>query len=105
MENHVEQPLPNQNVIEQPKKKKSPWLWIIGGCLGVCLLIFITLVILGWMAARKIKNEINEFSPQVDQFKESVEKVGNIQEQAEAMSQEFQNNLSELEKSQTQIPQ
>ena len=105
MENHIDQTPLSHNTVEQPQKKKSPWLWIIGGCLGICLLIFVTLAILGWMAARKIKNEINEFSPQVDQFKESVEKVGNIQEQAEVISEEIQKNISELEKSQTQAPQ
>jgi len=56
-----------------PAKKSNVWVWILGGCLGIILIIGIVIAGLGWWAARKVKNVIKENQPKLEEMQKGSE--------------------------------
>jgi len=76
------QPVAGQNPPSAPAKKTNVWVWILGGCLGIILIIGIVIAGLGWWAARKVKNVINENQPKLEEMQKNA---ADWQKQAEQM--------------------
>lgn len=67
-----------------PAKKTSVWVWVIGGCLTILVVIGIVIAGFTWWAAHKIKNAIKENQPKLEQIQKNAE--------------EWQKNADELQK-------
>jgi len=87
----VQQPPAGQTA---PQKKSKTWLWILGGCLTVLLIIGIVIAGLVWWGARKakkayesnVKPQLEEMQKEADQWKG---KSDEWQEDMEKMQEEM----------------
>jgi hypothetical protein len=91
---------PNQPA--QPKSKV--WIWILGGCLAIVVLAIIVLVALGWWGARKVKNEIQKYTPDMERMKENTDKWNKESEEWQKKSEEYRENLPNPDELQNQLP-
>ena len=80
-------------------KKMSPWVWVLGGCLIICILIVIAVGLLGWWGAQKIKSEYDKQAPNMQKMIDDAQRE---QKEWEEMSNDIQQDLSDIE---SQIPQ
>lgn len=57
-----------------PQKKSKVWLWVIGGCLAIIILIGVMVLALGWWGIKKVKNEWKDVSTveTVDKIKDAA---------------------------------
>ena len=88
------QPAAGQNPPAAPAKKSNIWVWILGGCLGIILIIGIVIAGLGWWAARKVKNVIKENQPKLEEMQKGAADM-------QKASEEWQ---KEMEKIKDQMP-
>jgi hypothetical protein len=86
-------PVPNQPVAQTVIVKKSPWPWIVGGCLLIVILVIGAFVFLGWWGARKVKDEMNKYQPTMDNVKNSVDEMNKQAEDWQKKSQDLQKNV------------
>jgi len=90
----VQGPPPVQPGQTPPTQKKSnAWIWILGGCLGIVILGIIVFVALGWWGARKVKKEMEKYTPSAQKIQENINRMNKEAEGWEKKSQEFQENL------------
>jgi uncharacterized protein HemX len=98
---HMEQPIQQPNNPATPPQPQPPvqpqpaqgtskglkiFLWILGGCLALVLIIGIVIAGLVWWGAKKVKNELEKTQPQVEQWgKEMQKQADEMQKQAEQM--------------------
>jgi F0F1-type ATP synthase membrane subunit b/b' len=97
----MEEQIQSQPSVEQTPptvsaKKSNIWLWILGGCLGVVLIIGIIVAGMGWWAARKVKNIIKEGQPKVEEMRKNAEKWQENSRDIQRATEEWQ---KEMEKS------
>jgi Tfp pilus assembly protein PilO len=76
-----------------PAKKSNVWLWIIGGCLGICILIGIAILALGWWGVHKVKQEIKKNQPKLEQMQKDAENFQKQAEQAQKQAEQIQKNM------------
>lgn len=93
---------PSQNQPAQPKS--HAWIWILGGCFGLAILALIIMLALGWWGARKVKREMEKYTPDVQRMKENADKWDQESEEWQRKSQEFRENMPNPEDLQNQIP-
>lgn len=79
--------------IPPTQKKSHAWIWILGGCLGIIILVIIAVVALGWWGARKAKRELEKLQPNLEQMKENADKWSKESEEWQKKSQELQESL------------
>jgi len=99
MEQQMQQPDPQPvNPAPQPSSGGSSkvWLWIIGGCLGIIIIIGLILGGLAWWGARKIKNEIKNSKPKIEQFSREMEEKA---KSLEKINEELEKQAKNAEKS------
>ena len=58
----------------------------MGGCLGIVVLAILAMVLLGWWGARKVKKELEKYTPNIKELKENTEEW-------QKKSEEFRENL------------
>ena len=97
------QPIPTATVVtEAPgKKKTSPWVWILSGCLVIIILGLAIMAFLGWMGYKAVKNEIKENAPAMQEFKDNIE---NTNKEAEKWSQEAERLQKKAQEIQDSLP-
>ena len=66
------------------------FLWILGGCLALILIIGIVIAGLVWWGAKKVKTEIEKNKPQIEQWSKDMQKQA---EDMQKQAQEVQKNL------------
>ncbi len=88
------QPPAGQTPPSAPAKKSNVWVWILGGCLIIILIIGIVMAGLAWWGARKVKNVIKENQPKLEEMQKGTE---DMQKAAE----EWQ---KQMEKLKDQVP-
>lgn len=76
-----------------PEKKSYVWFWVIGGCLMITILIFGAIMAVGWWGAKKIKKEIKENQPRIEQWKKEAEKMQKNAEKFQEEMNKIQNNI------------
>ncbi|OGI26156.1 MAG: hypothetical protein A3J76_01770 [Candidatus Moranbacteria bacterium RBG_13_45_13] len=79
--------------IPPAQKKSHAWIWILGGCLGIVILIGIAIVALGWWGARKAKRELEKLQPNLEEMKKNADQWSKESEEWQKKSQELQENL------------
>jgi len=89
--------IPNQPVNQNAIVKKNPWLWIIGGCLIIAILIVASIIFVGWRGAKKVGNEIKKYEPTAENLKNNIDKLSKEAEEWDKKSQELQENLPDPE--------
>ena len=62
----------------EAKKKTSPWVWIIGGCLLVVILSLGVMGVVGYLGYKKVKQEIKKQTPAMEELKQKMEKYTQI---------------------------
>jgi uncharacterized protein HemX len=89
------QPAPAQSAA--PRKKSQVWLWILGGCLTIIIIIGLVIGGLAWWGARKVKKAIQENQPKWEEMQKNAEDMqknaNDWQEQMKKTQEEMQNNL------------
>jgi Tfp pilus assembly protein PilO len=93
----------NQTVSRPAEKKSSPWPWVIGGCLLVVIIIAAIVVGLGWWGARKVKQEMQNYQPNVEGIKESIDEMNKEAEEWQKKSEDFRNSVPDPEELQKEM--
>lgn len=79
-----------QPVVTPASQKKSyVWLWVIGGCLMIIILIFGAILAVGWWGAKKIK----ENQPRIEQWQKEAEEMQKNAEKFQEEMNKIQNNI------------
>ena len=86
---------PIETTTAETKKKTSPWLWIIGGCLFVVVITIISVVALGFFGFKAAKNEYNKHAPELKNIHEQMEKTGEEMKNWEEKSKKIRETLPE----------
>jgi hypothetical protein len=81
------QPQPVAGQPATPAKKTNIWVWILGGCLVIILLIGVTMAGLAWWGARKVKNVIKESQPKLEEMQKGA---ADMQKAAEEWQKEME---------------
>lgn len=98
-------PTENKQPINQPtnetemviKKKTSPWVWVISGCLIITLLTMGLIIFVGWWGYKKAKNELQNQKPNIEKFKNDMEEATKEVEEWEKKSKELRNIVPDSE--------
>lgn len=85
--NQPQQPVAPASTPEAKGGNKTV-LWVVGGCLAIVILGFLITAGLVWFGFRKVKHELKESKPKIEQWSKEVQKM---QEQAEKAQKEMQN--------------
>ena len=96
-------PAPQTSAPAPASKKSNAWKWILGGCLFVVIISLIAMVALGWWGARKVKNEIKKYEPNLEEIKNNMEKMSKEGEGWQKKSEEFRNTLPNPEDFQNEV--
>ena len=89
MEQSMQPQQPNAPApVPEAKNSNKTILWVIGGCLIVIIVGFLITAGLVWFGVRKVKRELKENQPKLEQWGKDVQKM---QEQAEKAQREKQN--------------
>jgi len=80
-------------VTPAPQKKSYVWLWVIGGCLMIIILIFGAILAVGWWGAKKIKKGIEENQPRIEQWQKEAEEMQKNAEKFQEEMNKIQNNI------------
>lgn len=86
------------------KKKNSPWSWIIGGCVLIILIAVGSMATLGWWGARKVKKEMQKYTPSAERMKENLDRMNEEAAEWEKKSQELRETMPDPEDLQNQLP-
>lgn len=95
----------NQKPFSQPtneaeiaiRKKTSPWIWVIGGCLIITLLTMSMIIFVGWWGYKKAQNELQNQQPNIEKFKNNMEEAAKEVEEWEQKSKELRNIVPDSE--------
>jgi len=79
-------------------------LWLVGGCLTLAILGVIVAVAFTWWGARKVKQGVQKYTPDMEKMKENADKLNQESEEWQKKSQEFRDNMTNPEELQNQIP-
>jgi len=90
-----EQPVVQQAAAPAPVKKSNIWLWLIGGCLTIVILIGVAVVGLGWWAASKVKKAIKENQPKLEQLQKDAEGWQKSAEDMQKKADKWQESIPE----------
>lgn len=90
-------PAPIQTTVPAGKKSAPVWVWILGGCLVICLLIVIGVMALGYWGVKKVKKEIREYEPQMEEIQESVEKLNGEAQELQKKTQEVREGMPAMD--------
>lgn len=82
-----------------PSKKAPVWVWILGGCLGIIILSMLAFGILIYLGAKKVKKELRENAPKLEQMRDDAEE---FQEDMEDFQKEMEKVQREMDKAQPQ---
>ncbi|MFA6974053.1 MAG: hypothetical protein WC238_04945 [Parcubacteria group bacterium] len=98
------QPVVAQPVVAQPvapasapAKKSNVWLWVIGGCLTILVLMGVAVLALGWWAAHKVKNAIKDNQPRLEQLQKDSEKWQKTADEMQEKADKWQKSLPDPE--------
>jgi Tfp pilus assembly protein PilO len=83
---------------QAPAKKSNVWLWVIGGCLGILVLIGLAVMALGWWGVRKVKKEIKENQPRLEEFQKGAQEWSKNAEEWQKQAEEMQKQAEEFQK-------
>ena len=93
----VETPAPVNNAPPMPqmetKKKASPWIWIISGCLIIAVLTMVMFGVMLFWGYHKAKQEIKKQQPNIENFQNQLEQTGKNAEEWNKKTQELQKNI------------
>lgn len=106
MEQQMQQPV-NPTPPQPAKSSSKLWLWIIGGCLGIIILIGFVMAGLAWLGIRTAKNKLNEVKPQIEQYNKEMQDKAKELEKANAEWEQQSKAIQEkMNQAQTEtIPQ
>lgn len=86
-------PAPTYAPAPTESKKTSPWVWIIGGCLGIMIISLIIFVALGWWGVNKAKDEIKKRQPELEQFQKDFQDTAKNAQELSNKAQELQESM------------
>jgi hypothetical protein len=95
------QPQPSAAPVQ---KKSHVWLWILGGCFTILVIIMAVVVVLGWLGARKVKREMEKYQPNIEGIKDNIDKMSKEGEEWEKKSKEFRESMPNPEDLEKQLP-
>lgn len=85
---------PSQTPAPTPEKPKSHvWIWVVGGCLGLVLIILIGLAVLGWLGVREVKKEIQKYEPTIQGVQSNIDKMNQEAGEWQKKSEELRASL------------
>ncbi len=77
----------------ETKKKTSPWVWIIGGCLLIVAFFMLAMGALGWWGYRMAKKELQKQNPQIEEFKKQIDKAAKESDEWDKKSKELRDAM------------
>ena len=89
----VQQPPVQTPTAASPVKKSHAWAWILGGCLTIVILVLITLGVLGWWGAKKVRDEIKKYEPGMESVKENIDKMNKESAEWQQKAKELQEKM------------
>ena len=94
----VAAPIQQQTALQaEPAKKSNVWVWLIGGCLTIVILIGVAIIGVGWWAAHKVKNAIKENQPKLEQWQKDAEEWQKSAEEMQRKADKLQRSIPEPE--------
>jgi Tfp pilus assembly protein PilO len=79
--------------VPETKKKISPWVWAIGGCLLIVFLFMIAMGALGWWGYKAAKKELRKQTPTMEEFKQKLERAAEESDDIDKKTKRFHESL------------
>jgi predicted negative regulator of RcsB-dependent stress response len=91
--NQIQSAPVSEVITPETKKKVSPWVWAIGGCLLIVFLFMIVMGALGWWGYKAAKRELRKQTPAMKEFQQKMEKANKESDEWEEESRSTRNSM------------
>jgi flagellar basal body-associated protein FliL len=84
---------PQNTTAATPTKKTSPWVWVGMGCLIIVLITVAASGFLIWWSAKKLKNELEQHKPNIEQTSEKLKQLNAEADKWQKAAEEISKNI------------